>query len=70
MPAVVVKKENKVKTVFTTMANPTDMQGFKDKFKELYPDDDWKRINTVYQKVERRDTKGKDHPIPKPEKYL
>jgi hypothetical protein len=64
-----VKKEMKVKAVFATMANLTDVQEFKDKFKEIYPDD-WKRINAVYQKEERRDTKGKGHPMPEPEKYL
>ncbi|TEB17514.1 hypothetical protein Psfp_00386 [Pelotomaculum sp. FP] len=69
MSAVVVKKEIKVKTVFAAMDNPSDMQEFKVKFKELYPDD-WKRINNVYQKEERRDTKGKGHPMPEPEKYL
>jgi|AGTN01.3.fsa_nt_gi hypothetical protein len=69
MPAVVVKKEVKVKAVFAAMDNLADMQEFKTKFKQLYPGD-WKRINDVFQEEERRDKKGKGHPMPHPEKYL
>ncbi len=69
MSAVVVKKEEKVKAVFAAMDNPSDMQEFKAKFKELYPSD-WGRINDVFQEEERRDKKGKGIPMPHPEKYL
>lgn len=69
MPAVVVKKEEKVAAVFAAMDNLDDMQEFKDKFKEMF-ERDWQRINSVYQKEERADTKHKGHPMPQPEKYL
>lgn len=69
MSAVVVKKEEKVKAVFAAMDNPSDMQEFKAKFKELYPSD-WGRINDVFQEEERRDKKGKGIPMSHPEKYL
>jgi len=69
MPAVVVKKEEKVAAVFAAMDNLDDMQEFKDKFKEMF-EKDWHRINSVYQKEERADIKHKGHPMPHPEKYL
>lgn len=52
MPAVVVKKEEKVKAVFAAMDNPADVQEFKAKFKQIYPGD-WKKINDVFQEEER-----------------
>ena len=67
--SVVVKKEEKVNKVFDAMSNVHDMQEFKDIFREMYPDD-WKRIISTYNKEERKDTKGKGHPMPKPEIYL
>ena len=67
--AVIVKKEEKVNKIFDIMANVHDEQEFKDKFKQMYPDD-WKRIISTYNKEERRDVKGKGHPMPQPEIYL
>lgn len=67
--SVVVKKEEKVNKVFDVMSDIHDMQEFKNMFKEMYPDD-WKRIISTYNKEERKDTKGKGHPMPKPEIYL
>lgn len=67
--SVVVKKEEKVKSVFDEMTNIDDMQEFKRLFKEKYPSD-WERIIKTYNKHERRDTKGKGHPMPEPEIYL
>lgn len=69
MPAVVVKKKEKVAAVFAAMSDLDDMQEFKTKFKELYPKE-WQHIIAVYQKEEREDTKHKGHPMPEPEKYL
>ena len=40
--AVVVKKEEKIKAVFSAMNNKDDMNEFKDKFKELFPND-WEK---------------------------
>lgn len=69
MPAVIVKKEEKVASVFAEMSNPDDIQEFKTKFKEMYPKE-WQHIIAVYQKEERADIKHKGHPMPEPEKYL
>lgn len=69
MPAVVVKRKEKVAAVFGAMSNLDDMQEFKVKFKEMYPKD-WQHIISVYQKEERKDVKKKGHPMPEPEKYL
>jgi hypothetical protein len=69
MPAVVVKKEEKVIAVFSAMSDLDDMQEFKTKFKELYPQE-WQHIIAAYQKEARKDRKHKGHPMPEPEKYL
>lgn len=66
---VVAKKEEKVNKVFDAMPDIHDMQEFKNIFMEMYPDD-WKRIISTYNKEEHKDTKGKGHPMPKPEIYL
>ena len=69
MAAVVVKKAEKVNAVFEAMTNSNDMEEFKTKFKTMYPKD-WARIQSVYLKEEKADTKYKGHPMPHPEKYL
>lgn len=69
MAAVVVKKEEKVNDVFEAMINMNDMDEFKSKFKIMFPKD-WARIQSVYLKEEKADTKHKGHPMPHPEKYL
>ena len=67
--SVIGKKEEKVNKVFDAMSYIHDMQEFKNKFKEMYPDD-WNKIISTYNKEERKDTKKKGHPMPKPEIYL
>ena len=67
--SVVVKKEEKVTAVFAAMADKANMQEFKTLFKSMYPDD-WRRIQQRYAQHERKDTKGKGHPMPEPEVYL
>lgn len=67
--SVILKKEEKVSTIFDNMSDINDVQEFKQKFKDLYPDD-WNKIICAYQKEERKDKKGKGHPMPKPEIYL
>ena len=67
--AVVVKKEEKIKAVFSAMNNKDDMNEFNDKFKELFPND-WEKIIRTYRKEEANTPVGKTHPMPQPEKYL
>ena len=67
--AVVVKKEVKVKLVLDSMTDITDVVGFKEKFKSMYPKD-WENIKRRYLEHESGDKKGKGHPMPHPEKYL
>lgn len=52
------KKGRKVNKVFDAMSDIHDMQEFKNKFKEMYPDD-WNKIISTYNKEERKDTKKK-----------
>lgn len=67
--AVISKKSEKAFSVLESMANKDDLQEFKDKFKEKYPDD-WKKINKAFVKEERKTKPGKSHPMPSPDKYL
>ena len=67
--SVVVKRAEKAKAVFELMGKDCSEQAFKENFKELYPKD-WQRIIKVYNDHEKKDTKGKGHPMPNPEKYL
>ena len=67
--SVLPKKEEKMKAVFEAMEDKADFNDFQTTFKKLYPAD-WERIIKRYNEHERRDTKGKGHPMPPPEKYL
>jgi hypothetical protein len=67
--SVIPKKEEKVLAVFETMEDKADFDEFQDKFKKMYPAD-WERIVKRYNDHERKDTKGKGHPMPQPDKYL
>lgn len=67
--AVIIKKDEKVTSVMDAMIDKDSIQEFKDKFKEMYPED-WSKINKTYNKEERNTKPGKTHPMPHPEKYL
>ena len=67
--SVIPKKEQKVKAVFDAIQNLDDMAEFKAEFKRMFPND-WERVKKVYAEHERRDVKGKGHPMPEPEQYL
>lgn len=67
--SVILKKEEKMIAVFAAMQNKEDFNEFKEVFKSVYPSD-WERVIKRYKDHERRDTKGKGHPMPEPEKYL
>lgn len=65
---IVIKKEEKVNRVFDPMSDIHDIQEFINKFKEMYPDD-WKKTINTHNKEEWKDTKGKGHPMSQPEVY-
>jgi hypothetical protein len=67
--SVVPQKDKKVKAVFEALNGNHDEKLFAEKFKELYPKD-WERIKRVYKEHESRNTRGKGHPMPEPDKYL
>ena len=69
MAAVVVKKEEKVHNVFSSMKDISSVDEFKTQFKAMYPKE-WANICKVYQAEKARDTKHKGTPMPHPEKYL
>lgn len=67
--SVVVKKEEKVNSIFAELGKDCSFEEFYASFKERYPDD-WDRINKVYNQHERHDKKGKGHPMPEPNQYV
>ena len=69
MPALVVKKEEKVDAVFAALGETIDEASFIEKFKEMYPKD-WGRIQAKYTEEERKTKPGKTHPMPHPDDYM
>lgn len=69
MPALVVKKEEKVAAVFAALGENTTETAFVEKFKEMYPKD-WERIKAKYSEEERKTKPGKIHPMPHPDVYM
>lgn len=67
--AVVTKKEEKAETIIEMMTNKEDVEEFKKLFKEAYPDD-YAKMFKVFNTEERKDKKGKGHPMPHPDTYL
>lgn len=67
--AVVTKKEEKAETIIGMMTNRDDVEEFKKLFKEVYPED-YAKIFRVFNVEERKDKKGKGHPMPRPDIYL
>ena len=69
MPALVVKKEEKVDAVFAALGEDITESAFVKKFKDLYPKD-WGRIQAKYAEEERKTKPGKTHPMPHPDVYM
>ena len=67
--AIVAKKEEKAETIFGMMTNKEDVEEFKKLFKETHPDD-YAKMFKVFNAEERKDKKGKRHPMPHPDTYL
>ncbi len=67
--AVIFKKEEKAEAIISMMTNRENIEDFKLLFKTTYPDDYAKMVK-AYNAEERKDKKGKGHPMPHPEKYL
>lgn len=68
--SVVVKKDQKVRKIYTEFGLGISLDEFKNIFKERYPRE-WQNINSVYEAHERNQNPGKKkHPMPHPEKYL
>ena len=67
--SVIVKKDEKVNVIFSSLGANCTFEEFAVKFKEDYPKE-WANIQKVYRDHEKRDTKGKGHPMPEPTQYL
>lgn len=68
--SVVVKKDEKVRSIFNEFGLEITLNDFKRIFKERYPKE-WKNINDTFNRHEAKQKPGKKrHPMPHPEKYL
>ena len=67
--AIITKKEEKAESIIMKMVNREDIEEFKTLFKATYPED-YAKMMKVYNAEERKDKKGKGHPMPHPETYL
>ena len=67
--AVITKKEEKAEAIIGIMTNEEDVEEFKTLFKKNYPDD-YSKMFKVFNEEERKDKKGKGHPMPHPDTYL
>ena len=56
--AVFSKKDEKIKAVFAAMVDINDMNEFKAKFKEMYPEE-WNKIWITFKKEETKTPAGK-----------
>ena len=67
--AVIKKKDEKAKHILSLIGDVHNEEEFKTLFKTTYPED-YALITKTYNKEERKDIKGKGHPMPTPDKYL
>lgn len=67
--AVITKKDEKANNILKIMQDINDAEEFVTLFKQQYPDD-YAKIQKAYLAEERKDKKGKGHPMPQPDQYL
>lgn len=67
--AVFAKKEEKVASIFNKLGAECTLDEFSKEFKSSYSKE-WEQIKRRYNQHERRDKKGKGHPMPHPTKYM
>ena len=63
------KKEEKAETIIRMMTNTEGVEELKKLFKENFPDD-YSKMFKVFNIEERKEKKGKGHPMPHPDTYL
>ncbi len=67
--SVIVKKEEKIASVISTLLPDFTEAQFIEAFIEKYPKE-WDRVQKIYREHELRTKPGKSHPMPEPRKYL
>ena len=67
--AVLIKKDEKIKTTTSLLTDNFSEKDFIEKFKEQYPKD-WAKLQKAYADHIRDTKQGKPVPMPKPEQYL
>jgi hypothetical protein len=67
--SVIVKKEEKIGSVVSSLPVDFTEAQFIEAFIEKYPKE-WERVQLVYREHELRTKPGKSHPMPEPRRYL
>ena len=67
--SVIIKRDEKAETILCKMQDINNPEEFINLFKVEYPTD-YQRIVKTYNDEERKDKKGKGHPMPHPDVYL
>lgn len=65
---VILKKDEKVKTVIEKLNPNYTIEEFIEMFQKLYPKD-WNKLELNYNKTIKNTKPGKIIPMPKPEQY-
>lgn len=67
--SVIVKKDEKISAVASSLGDSFSPDEFVSKFQQLYPKD-WGKVEKSYRDHERKTKPGKTHPMPEPTQYL
>lgn len=66
---VILKKDDKVKTIVDLLPENYTFEDFLEKFKDLYTKD-WTKLETTFANHEKKTKPGKKNPMPHPIQYL
>lgn len=67
--SVIVKKDEKISVVASSLSESFSPDEFVSKFQELYPKD-WGKVEKCYREHQRNTKPDKTHPMPEPTQYL
>ena len=62
-------KTDKVEKIFGSLKEDSSLEKFIETFRQNYPED-WDRLLKRYDQHRKLRKKGKNYPMPEPEKYL
>ncbi len=69
MGSFLIRKKDKIATVFAEIGKNADEESFIATFKQMYPND-WMMINERWEAEENDTPPGKKHPMQHPDVYM